>query len=148
MQNKKRMPKHNIKIGVNSPCLCGSKLKFKKCCLQFHNGKTPKTALELMRSRYVAYITSNSDYIIKTTHINNPDFTTDINRWKNDILEFCRYATFEQLNILEFIDGTKESFVSFNVKLTIDDKDESFTEKSKFLKVNNIWKYHSGEFNE
>jgi SEC-C motif-containing protein len=143
------MQKHNFKLGVNSPCPCGSGNKYKKCCQPFHKGSFAKTSLELMRSRYVAYIISNSNYIIKTTHINNPDFTIDTSKWSDDILEFCTHSSFEKLDILEYIDGKEESFVKFKVKLTINGKDESFVEKSKFLKnKNGMWQYHSGEFNE
>jgi len=137
----------NIKLGVNNPCPCGSGNKYKKCCQVFHKGKLPKTSLELMKSRYVAYITSNSDYIIKTTHVNNPDFTIDIDAWSKDILEFCYHSNFEGLDILEFIDGDTESFVTFRVQLTIENKDQSFIEKSKFIKVNGMWQYHSAEVN-
>ena len=143
------MQKHNkTKIGVNSPCPCGSGDKYKKCCQPYHKGTFPKTSEQLMRSRYVAYIISNSDYIIKTTHINNPDFTPETLSWSNDILDFCKYSNFEKLEKLDFIDGDEESFVKFKVQLTVNGKDESFIEKSKFLKNNNMWQYHSGEFYE
>jgi SEC-C motif-containing protein len=142
------MQKTRTKLGVNSPCPCGSGDKYKKCCLPFHKGKLPKTSLELMKSRYVAYIISNSDYIIKTTHINNPDYTNETQNWSKDILEFCKYSNFEKLDIINFIDGDKISYVEFRVSLIIDNNDQSFTEKSKFVKVNNMWQYHSGEFNE
>jgi SEC-C motif domain protein len=143
---QKKLNSTKIKLGVNSPCPCGSNIKYKKCCQLFHNGKLPKNSLELMKSRYVAYIISNSNYIIKTTHINNPDFTIETEKWSNEILEFCEYSDFQGLYILDFIDGVEQSFVKFRVKLFIDGKDQSFTEKSKFLKVDNIWKYHSAEF--
>ena len=142
------MQKAKNKLGVNNPCPCGSGKKYKKCCQLFHKGKLPKTSLELMRSRYVAYIIFDSNYIIKTTHINNPDFTTDYKSWSNDIIDFCQYTNFEKLDIINFIDGDNISYVEFKVKLTINNKDESFQEKSKFIKVNNMWQYHSGEFND
>ncbi len=97
-----------------------------------------------MKSRYTAYTLSNADYIIKTTDVNNPDFTLNTQSWKNDILEFCRCSDFQELKILEFKDGENEAFVEFTVTLFINNKDASFTELSRFLKVSGQWKYIDG----
>ncbi|MCI0500992.1 MAG: SEC-C domain-containing protein [Epsilonproteobacteria bacterium] len=135
-----------MKYSVNSLCPCGSGLKYKKCCKFYHDGKVAKTALELMKSRYSAYAIANIFYIIKTTHNENQDFTTDISNWKKDILEFCKNTDFCKLEILEFIDGTSEAFVTFKATLFSQEDDMSFVEKSKFFKVDGMWLYHSGEF--
>lgn len=37
------------------PCPCCSGFNYGKCCHVFHKGLTPKSALDLMRSRYTAY---------------------------------------------------------------------------------------------
>ena len=70
------------KISPNSTCPCGSKKKYKKCCAIYHKGALAPSALALMKSRYSAYAIGNSDYIIKTTHPENIDYTLDINSWK------------------------------------------------------------------
>lgn len=135
-----------MKYSVNSLCPCGSGIKYKKCCQPFHHGKLPKTALELMKSRFSGYAFSLWGYIVKTTHAENQEFTTEIEKWKKEILEFCRYTSFDKVTILEFIDGEEEAFVTFKASLSSNGEDVSFIEKSKFLKVNQIWYYHSGEF--
>ncbi len=135
-----------MKFSVNHPCPCGSGNKYKKCCQVFHKGKIPANALELMKSRYSAYVVGDAKYIIKTTHINNPDFTPLKEQWEKDILEFCNGTNFKKLDIINFIDEKEESYVEFKVTMDIDDKDSSFIEKSRFLKDNNIWKYVDGEF--
>jgi SEC-C motif-containing protein len=135
-----------MKFSVNSPCPCGSGQKYKKCCGVFHKGALPKTAKELMASRYSAFVVSDFKYIIKTTHKENIDFTSDISNWKNSILDFCKNCEFKKLDILEFIDGEDEAYVTFKVNIICEDKDNSFTERSKFFKENNMWLYHSGEF--
>ena len=132
------------KITPNTPCPCGSKVKYKKCCAVYHKGAIPKTALLLMRSRYSAYATNNSAYIVKTTHENNPDYTTDTKAWRESIETFSKTTQFlalEILEFLEFIDGEEESFVTFKAKLSSGD----MLEKSRFLKVNGFWLYESGE---
>ena len=136
-----------MKFSVNESCPCGSLKKYKKCCKPFHDKITfPKTALELMKSRYSAFAVANSDYIIFTTHQNNPDFTTDLKSWTNDILNFSKNTRFEKLEILEFIDGDIESFVTFKATLFQKENDISFIEKSRFLKVEEIWLYVDGKF--
>jgi SEC-C motif-containing protein len=135
-----------MKTSVNSLCPCGSGKKYKRCCQPFHNGKVAKTALELMKSRFSGYAFSLWAYIIKTTHKENQEFTTQTEAWKKEIVAFSTQTSFERLKILEFVDGEEESFVTFEATLTSNKEDISFIEKSRFLKVNHIWYYHSGEF--
>ncbi len=52
----------------NNLCPCDANKVYAKCCEKFHNNtENPKTALELMRSRYSAYVLNNIDYIVVTT---------------------------------------------------------------------------------
>lgn len=136
-----------MKNSVNSMCPCGSLKKYKKCCKIFHDDiKKPSNALELMKSRFSAFAFFKSDYIIKTTHQQNSDFSLDTLTWKTDIELFCKNTIFEKLEILDFIDAEFESFVTFKATLFQNKKDISFIEKSRFLKENNIWLYVDGEF--
>ncbi len=99
-----------------------------------------------MRSRYSAFALKIPSYIIKTTHNKNQDYTKELEKWNDDILDFCNNCSFRELKILESIDGKDESFVTFHVTLFCNNEDNSFIEKSRFKKVNNRWLYHSGEF--
>ena len=135
-----------MKISPNTQCPCNSEKKYKKCCKVFHEGSSPKTALELMRSRFCAYSLHNANYIINTTHKNNQDYNLDINSWKKDILNFCDYTDFIKLEILETIEGIDESYVTFKATLKQDNLDASFTEKSRFLKEQGKWLYVDGTF--
>lgn len=136
-----------MKFSANDNCPCGSLIKYKKCCKPFQEDiKTPINALELMKSRYCAYAIEKSEYIILTTHQNNRDFNTDTKVWNNDILDFSRNTKFEKLEILEFIDGQTESFVTFKANITQNKQDVSFIEKSRFIKENGKWQYIDGEF--
>lgn len=136
-----------MKLLVNNPCPCGSQKKYKKCCKLFHDRiKTPKTALELMKSRFSAFAVQNADYIIFSTHKDNPDFTNDIKSWEKDILNFSQNTIFEKLEIIDFIDKQEESFVTFKAIMKQNSKDISFVEKSRFLKENDRWLYVDGQF--
>ena len=128
------------KLSPNAECPCGTKKKYKKCCLVYHKGANPKTALLLMRSRYVAYAVGDAAYIVKTTHENNADHIEDVKAWKESIDVFSKGTEFLGLEILEFKEFEKEAFVTFRARLSTGD----MTEQSRFLKVENRWLYESG----
>jgi SEC-C motif-containing protein len=130
------------KFSPNKVCPCGSANKYKKCCSIYHKGALPPTALLLMKSRYCAYAVGDSNYIIKTTHPDNPDYTADIKSWKESILSFSKQTNFLSLEIIDFIDGKEEAFVTFNARLSSGD----LKEKSRFLKLRDQWFYVDGEF--
>jgi len=137
-----------VKFSVNSLCPCGSKKKYKKCCKIFHNGTLPKTALELMKSRYSAYAVGNSKYIMNTTHVLNSEYSQDKKTWEENIQNFMKDSTFNSLEILEFLDGLPEAYVTFKANIDINGVDSTFTEKSKFIKENEKWLYVNGDFNQ
>lgn len=138
-----------MKFSPNDICPCGSLKKYKKCCKPFHDKITfPKTALELMKSRFSAFAVLIADYIIFTTHENNSDYISDLKSWNQDIMNFSKNTRFERLEILDFIEGEVESFVTFKATLFQDKNDISFIEKSRFLKTEEIWKYVDGQFIE
>ena len=137
-----------MKFPVNSLCPCGSKKKYKKCCKIFHDGQNPKNALELMKSRYSAYVVGNSNYIMQSTHVNNVDCNSDKNSWERSINQFITDTVFNSLEIIDFTDGLSEAYVTFKANIEINEKDSSFCEKSKFVKQNDKWYYLSGEFSQ
>jgi len=124
------------KQSVNSPCPCGSGKKYKKCCMVFHKGANAKDALTLMKSRYSAFAMQKIDYIIKTS-----TFQKDY----EDLKAFSSSCEFKRLEILEFIDGNEEAYVTFRASIFCNGSDASFTEKSRFIKKDRVWLYESGE---
>lgn len=130
-----------MKLSINSICPCGSGIKYKKCCKLLHNGKLPKNALELMKSRFSAFAYHEISYIINTLY----EKPKDIAQFKTEVANFHRYTEFRKLDILEFIDGDKEAYVTFKAHLFTTKDDVSFTEKSTFIKKDNKWYYKSGE---
>jgi len=56
----------------NDPCICGSGRVFGKCCQPFLTYQAkPKTAKQLMRSRYAAYAIGDEkgrEYLVRTWH--------------------------------------------------------------------------------
>jgi len=125
-----------MKIGVNSPCPCGSGQKYKKCCRAFHKGGVAKDALTLMKSRYSAFALGEIAYIIKTS-----TFQKDF----DDLASFSKECEFEKLTIVEFIDGDEVAYVTFEATLFCAGVDSSFREKSRFIKVDGKWLYEGVE---
>lgn len=126
-------------------CPCESLKSYVDCCKRYHDGVLPPNALALMRSRYSAYALHIVNYIIQTTHPENLSFTLDILKWRQQISEFCESTKFEGLTILEFIDGKESASVTFTAKLTQNNQDVSFTEKSFFVKIDGKWLYKKGQ---
>ncbi len=120
------------KFSVNSTCPCGSGKKYKKCCQIYHKGAYPKDVLTLMKSRYSAFAIGDIKYIIKTS-----TFQKDYEELK----VFSDSCEFKKLEILE----VGEDFVTFRATIFCKGVDNSFTEKSKFIKIDGKWKYDSGE---
>lgn len=127
-------------------CRCGSGESYGHCCLPLHQGGLPPSALALMRSRYTAYTLGDADYILKTTHADNPQAHLPVDFQKEQILKFCQSTDFKGLEILEVQEGDLVSTVTFRANLFQDKTDCSFIEKSHFKKENNFWFYLKGEF--
>ncbi len=129
------------KISLNDSCPCKSGKKYKKCCHIYHKGAMPKDALTLMKSRYSAYAVNDANYIIKTTAIENPDFTDDIKSWKKSILDFSKNSDFQDLKIIEYIDNGDSAVVEFEAYIS----DTVMKERSRFTKRDGKWLYVDGD---
>lgn len=126
-------------------CPCYSGKQYAECCSPFHHGQNPETALQLMRSRYAAYALNLPAYIIETTHLKNPQFCSDAEQWAQQISTFALSTEFENLEILEFFENGSMATVTFRAGLARDHKDISFTETSRFERVEGKWLYYSGQ---
>ncbi len=120
------------KFSPNSPCPCGSKKKYKKCCQIYHKGAVAKDALSLMKSRYSAFAIGDIKYIIKTS-IFQKDY--------DELKAFSERCEFKKLEILD----SGENFVTFKATIYCEGKDASFSEKSYFIRKEGRWYYDRGE---
>lgn len=125
-------------------CPCGSKQDYEVCCKVFHQGKWPENALLLMRSRYSAYALNLPDYILETTHPENPQYSKNRSSWKQSISQFSLLTSFQKLEILGFEENGDEATVTFTAHLVQAGRDATFTEKSYFEKVKGRWLYKRG----
>ena len=119
------------------PC-CSGKL-YEECCELFHSKKKfPKTAEELMRSRYAAFAIPNGDYLWETTLPNKRKFhhKTELENWGKE-------NTWTKLEIIQ----SNEKEVEFKAYFTDKFGQENIHhERSTFKKVDKKWYYVSGKF--
>jgi len=55
-------------LPMETMCACGSGKMYGNCCKPYHAGSAkPPTAVELMRSRYSAFVYGAIDYLVATT---------------------------------------------------------------------------------
>lgn len=126
-------------------CPCKSGNTYINCCKSFHDGTLSPTALELMRSRFSAYVLNRPAYIIATTHPSNPQFSWESKEWSKKISEFCINTDFKNLEILHNQEKSPFATVTFVVHLVQNKKNVFFTETSYFEKMKDKWFYRSGQ---
>ena len=69
-------------------CPCGSGSAFEECCGGIlAERRTARTAEELMRSRYTAYVVKNVDYLVRTTlpSVRTDDIPDSIRTWMRQV---------------------------------------------------------------
>jgi len=129
-------------------CPCSSKKPYATCCKPFHSGKEPKTALDLMRSRFSAYALNLPEYIVSTTHPANPHYSENKFAWKRSVSKFSREHSFDSLEILNFKEQETLATVTFTAYITHKDQDCTFTEKSFFERFRGHWLYRGGQLEQ
>ncbi len=85
-------------------CPCGSKVQYASCCGPIIKGKRKaQSALELMKSRYSAYVKCEIDFIIESTEASErPSYS------KKDILKWAKESNWIKLEIIDFTINTVE----------------------------------------
>jgi len=136
-----------IKLNKNNNnfCPCGSQSLYLDCCELFLSGeKIPKTAEQLMRSRYSAYVKNNLGYIQKTMigevlEDFNPNETQ---AW----LEGIKWQGLRVLKKYPDLQDPNKSYVSFSAIYKSAGKLFEIQETSEFTKQEDQW-FYSGEVN-
>lgn len=117
-----------------SHCIKNGKLN-ENLCQNIIDGKTfPKTALELMVSRYYAFKTSNIEYIKKTQTV----------KWSKEeeaeALFWAKNSFWQHLEIIDYC----ENEVEFKAYYIYNGKQELLHERSSFIKKDGKWLYERG----
>ncbi len=121
-------------------CYCGNLKPYTDCCEKAHkNIHEAKTAEQLMRSRYSAFVLANGDYLMQSHHT-----TTRPLKEKKSIVKWAKSVQWIKLDVLETSEGTStdnEGTVTFNAYYYQNGKVDVIHETSKFVKENKHWSY-------
>ena len=115
-------------------CYCGSFKSFDSCCNLYISGieKVP-TALALMKSRYSAYATHQTEYLLATTHSSERKYYS-----KEEILQWAIANTWQKLEIISFTENTVEFKAYF---IDSNNVNQVHYEFSTFKQENTSWFY-------
>ena len=130
---------HDQLIDDSAPCPCGHLASYAQCCQRFLRGDDcPKTAEQLMRSRYSAFVMCDQAYLLATWYEETRPSKVRLNdkqRW----LGLRIRAT----------DGGGEDdvtgVVEYVARYKVDGKGHRLHEVSRFLKSEDRWYYRDGE---
>ncbi|MDF7809271.1 YchJ family metal-binding protein [Pontiellaceae bacterium B12219] len=118
------------------PCPCGSGVGYADCCYPVISGsEKARTAEQLMRSRYSAYVKHDVDYLVSTTHPDSrsPELAASIAAWMNEV-QWLR------LHVLQ----ADRDRVEFIAEYAAHGKTARHHECSRFKKYKGEW-YYLGE---
>ena len=121
-------------------CYCGSLKSYANCCEKVHKNITEaKTAEQLMRSRYSAFVLANGNYLMQSHHSSTRPL-----KEKKAIVKWAKSVEWIKLEVIETTKGTANDTngtVTFNAYFYENGKVDVIHEKSAFLKENNHWTY-------
>lgn len=130
---------------MNDLCPCGSKQNYTACCGAIITGKKEaSTCLELMKSRYSAYVKADINYLILSHHSK----TRPPKRERLSIKKWAESVQWMQLIIVNTSDGLSsdtKGHVEFKALYFENGQINQIHEKSLFQRENGKWVYVSGE---
>jgi len=119
---------------MNCPCHSGQ--PFDQCCQRFiSHRERPENALQLMRSRYSAYVLEDLEYLTETWH---PDY-----RPAGMLID--PRIHWIGLEIIATEERNQQATVEFEARLLVDAKVEAMHQKSAFTLGQGRWLYIDGE---
>lgn len=123
---------------VDATCPCDTDKPYESCCGRFHAGRAAPTALELMRSRYSAYVLELEAYLLDTwaTSTRPPAVGFDPTiRWTGlEIIDTEAGGLFDDTGTVTF--GADDERAGLPQRLL---------EKSRFVREENRWRYLDAE---
>jgi len=126
-------------------CVCGSGRNFDDCCAPVLAGAPAATAEALLRSRYTAFATGNTDYLVET-------LTSDI-RGEFDQIEAestAAEAKWQKLEIRSVTDGgidDETGVIEFVADFSLRGEQRIHHEVSQFRREEGRWLCAGGQMN-
>ncbi|NNE63239.1 MAG: hypothetical protein HKN34_04080, partial [Gammaproteobacteria bacterium] len=116
---------------------CNSGDLYASCCEPVLNGKLPRTAEQLMRSRYTAFTQNNEAYLLRSWHPST--------RPKALNLADEKKIKWLDLKVLGHDPGETRAIVEFIARYKVNGKAGKIHERSRFIKEGDRWFYVDGD---
>lgn len=124
-------------------CYCSSQKPYDVCCSPLVSGvMNARTAEELMRSRYTAFVLANIDYLMNSHHISTRPIKD-----KKAMLKWTKSVSWLALQIVSTKAGSSsdtEGWVEFKASYLENGQPQCIHENSYFVKEKGLWYYKSG----
>lgn len=128
-----------------SDCPCGSGTDFDQCCEPLLKGRRkPRTAEELLRSRYTAFVERDMRYVRQTTHPRSlEEFDEDAARsWS----ESSYWVGLEILDVEGGGPEDDEATIEFAATYIQDEEEKVHHEFSRFKRERGRWYFVDGKY--
>ena len=123
-------------------CPCGRNKTYVDCCKKAHNNiESVKTAEDLMRSRYSAFVLANIDYLMLSWSSKTCNTSA---KAKKELKEWTTSVTWVKLNVINSNDGQEHhntGTVEFKAFFYENGHLECIQENSFFERQNKHWVY-------
>jgi SEC-C motif domain protein len=121
---------------MNGPCPCGSGKRYAVCCGALHRGQRPaRTAGQLMRSRYSAYVLRLENYLLATWHPDTRPVDLDLQS------DTARWLGLQVLRTVAGGVGDDSGQVKFIARYRLDGSNHELVEDSRFVRQDGQWTY-------
>ena len=129
-------------MSATSSCPCGSAKPFENCCLPYLRGDKPAPdAKTLMRSRYAAYTTQDTHYLLRSWH---PDTRPDSIAVDPDI----QWQRLKIISTSQDTNDAQSASVEFIAHYKLHGRAGQLHETSRFRKIAEHWYYLDGELHD
>ena len=135
----------SLNISPDDPCPCELGPAYKRCCGLVHRRRGQATPEAVVLARYCAYVVDLPRFILASTHPDSSHFEKDARGWTEDIRHFCSMTQFDGIEIIDEEIIGDEAWVTFEVYLTQDGQDASFTERSCLRQHRGRWVFWDAE---
>jgi SEC-C motif-containing protein len=121
--------------GATTGCPCGTGLAYAACCGPLHDGqRAAATAVELMRSRYAAFVVGDAAYLARTWHP----------RTRPTDLDAVNGHTWRGLTVIATADGREDDSIG-EVEFEAAHDGGVLRERSRFIRRAGRWVYVDGD---
>lgn len=123
-------------------CPCDSGKEYNLCCQPYLNAdQQPAQAVQLMRSRYTAFVLHDADYLVNSWYPGRryPGLVSDLSAGFSST-EWLGLTVFEETHGKD----DNEAYVSFVARFQENGNLTAIIERSRFLKENDRWYYVDG----